>query len=124
MSSKKLIIVLCIACLFAMAAGCLAGSDPLVGVWKQNASGMIVTMELKEGGTGTMSIDMTSFLTATAESPMVETHSLTWKQINETCVRIREANDTSSYHGLFNYDKENKHIWDTTGSTRLDFHKQ
>jgi hypothetical protein len=120
MSGKYATIIVCAVLLFVLAAGCAASTDPLVGQWKQDAAGIIITMDLKEGGTGTLTMDMSAVVPGTPD----EIVTLTWKKINDTCIQMRSASDNSSYPGLFNYDKDSKHIWDTTGSTRLDFYKQ
>jgi hypothetical protein len=122
--SGKYAIIVCAVLLSVLTAGCAASTDPLVGRWKQDAAGIIITMDLKEDGTGTLTMDMSAIVPGTPDKPATMTEALTWKKINDTCVQMRSAIDNSSYPGLFNYDKDNKHIWDASGSTRLDLYKQ
>ncbi len=127
MWNKYAVIAVSAILLSVMAAGCAASTDPLVGQWKQDVAGIVVTMDLKEGGTGTMTMDMSAIFQGASDTPASETTPLTWKKVNDTCIEVRLVNETSSASSdpaLFNYDEGNKHIWDTSGSTRLDFYKQ
>ncbi|HEY3274497.1 MAG TPA: hypothetical protein VGJ92_12070, partial [Methanocella sp.] len=91
----KYAVIVCAVILFVLAAGCAASTDPLVGKWKQDTAGIIITMDLKEGGTGTLTMDMSAVFPGTPN----EVVSLTWKKINDTCIQMRSAKDTSSYPG-------------------------
>jgi hypothetical protein len=117
------VIVLGIVSLVATLAGCTSsGTDPIVGTWKQDA-GIIITMDLKADGTGTMTIDSSAFGPGSSSSPAVSSMPVTWRTVNDTCVALTNVEDNATGPFFFNYDKDNKRLYDTSGRTHLDFKK-
>jgi hypothetical protein len=127
MQPLTMILSILVMIALVMTAGCATSGDtkstkdPLQGTWKQEALGIVITMELFNNGTGVMTTDTSAYGPGTPSSPAVTSTGVNWTRVSDTEYNLT-INDVN---GIFIYDKSSNCIYDSDSTrSRLRLYKQ